>query len=651
MGDVEGLVCTIVIVNAGDGDGLWGVPVAVGEGQCATDGRRIAIAAGGGDGDIGAWGGVEPHGVGLAAGLSHGERVGREAQAGDVVVGGGKGVVADRDAAVAAGGMADGRRAVAGIDVVVIDAGDGDGLFRVPVGRGEGQCVTDGGRREGAAGGRDGDVAAGFGVEDDGVACGAAVFSGIAAGGRQGDTGSVVVVGGHAHAAGDAAVAAAAGGMGDVEGLVYTVVIVNAGDGDGLCRVPVAVGEGQCATDARRSGVAAGRGDGDIGARLRVKDDGVGLAAGLSHGERVGGEGQAGDVIVVGGEDVVADRDAAVAAAAGGMADGRGAVGGVVDVVVDAGDGDGLCRVPVGRGEGQCSTDVRRRVVATGGRDGDVAGRLCVEDDGVGLRATVFSGIAAGSRQVDGGSVVVVGGEGVGVQSDALVVAVAGAGGGMADGRGAVAGVVDVIVNTGDGDGLCGVPVGRGEGQCATDGGCRVVVTGGRDGDVAAGFGVEDDGVGRRTAVFSGIAAGRRQGDIGSVVVVGGHAHSAGDAAVAAAYGSVHDVEALVYTVVIVNAGDGDGLWRAKVAVGEAQRGRTDGGRIGVVAGRGDGDRGARLGIEDDGVGLAAGLSHGDAAGGEGQAGDVIVGGGHAHAAGDAAVAAAAGGMGDVEGL
>ena len=328
------------------------------------------------------------------------------------------------------------------------------------------------------------------------------------------------------------------------------------------------------------------------------------------------------------------------------MADGRGAVGGIDDGVVNAGDGDGPWGVPVAVGEDQCSTDGGRRVVATAGRDGDVAGRLGVEDDGVGRRTAVFSGIAAGRQQGDTSGVVVGGGKGVVVHSDAAVVAAAG---GMADGRGAVA--VDVVVNAGDGDALCRVPVGHGEGQCATDGGCRVVVTAGGDGDVAAGFGVEDDGVGLRAAVFTGIAAGGRQGDTGSVVVVGGHAHSAGDAAVAAAYGSVHDVEALVYTVVIVNAGDGDGLCRAKVAVGEAQRGRTDGGRIGVVAGRGDGDRGARLGIEDDGVGLAAGFSHADRVGGEGQAGGVIVGGGHAHVAGDAVVAAAAGGMGDVEGL
>ena len=213
------------------------------------------------------------------------------------------------------------------------------------------------------------------------------------------------------------------------------------------------------------------------------------------------------------------------------MADGRGAVGAVLDGIVNAGDGDGLCRAKVAGGEGQCSTDVRRRVVATGGGDGDAAGGLRVEDDGVGRRTAVFTGIAAGGRQGDGGGVIVGGGEHVGLDSDAAVVAVA-AGGGVADGRGAVAGIVDVIVNAGDGDGLCGVPVRHGEGQCATDGGCIGVATGGGHGDVAARLRVEDDVVDRRIAVFSGTAAGGRQGDGGGVVVGGGHAHAAGDGAV-----------------------------------------------------------------------------------------------------------------------
>ena len=193
--------------------------------------------------------------------------------------------------------------------------------------------------------------------------------------------------------------------MGDVERFKIIIGIVNAGDGDGLWREPVAVGEGQCATDGRRIGIAAFRRDGDVVGWGGVEPHSVGLAAGLSHSERGGREAQAGGVIVVGGEGVVADRDAGVAATAGGVADGRGAVAGIDDGVVNAGDGDGLCRAKVAGGEGQRSTDVRRRVVATGGGDGDAAARLRVEDDGVGRRTAVFTGTAAGGGQGDAGEV------------------------------------------------------------------------------------------------------------------------------------------------------------------------------------------------------------------------------------------------------
>ena len=654
MGDVEGLVYTVGIVNAGDGDGLYRVPVAVGEGQCATDGRRRA-AAGGRDGDVAGRLRVQSHGVGLAVGLSHGERGGREAQAGGVIVGGGEGVGTDSDAAVVAvaagGGMADGRRAVAGIVDVIVNAGDGDGLCGVPVRHGERQCATDDGRRFVAAGGGHGHAGGRFAAEDDVVDRRIAVFIGIAAGGRQGDTGSVVVVGGHAHAAGDAAVAAAAGGMGDVEGLVYTVVIVNAGDGDGLCRAKVAGGEAQRGrTDGRRSGVAAGGRDGDFAAGFGIEDDGVGLAVGLSHGDRVGGQGQAGDVVVGGGEGVVIDRDAAVAATAGGMADGRGAVAGIDDVIVNAGDGDALCRAKVAGGEGQRSTDGGCRLVATGGRDGDGAGRFGVEDDGVGRRTVVFSGIAAGGQQDDGGSVVVGGGEGVVADRDAAVAAAAG---GMADGRGAVAGVVDGVVNAGDGDGLCGVPVRHGERQCATDGRCRAGVAGGRDGDGAGRFGVEDDGVGRRTVVFSGIAAGGRQGDGGGVVVGGGKGVGTdSDAAVVAvaAGGGMADGRRAVAGIVdvIVNAGDGDGLCGVPVRHGERQC-ATDDGRRFVAAGGGHGHAGGRFAAEDDVVDRRIAVFSGTAAGGrQGDGGGVVVGGGEGEVADrDAAVVATADCMAD----
>ena len=629
-----------VIIDAGDGDGLCGVPVGRGEDQYATDGRCRAGGAGGRDGDVAARLGVEDDSVlGCTAVFSGIAAGGRQGDAGDVVVVRGEGVGINSDAAVAGGGVADLRRAVAGIDDDVIDTGDGDGLWGVPVGCGEGQYATDGRCRAVVAGGRDGDVAAGFGVENDGVAFGAAVFTGIAACGGQGDAGGVIVGGGDCHAAGDAAVAAAAGGMGDVEGLCGTVGIVNAGDGDGLCRVPVGHGEGQCATDGGRIGVFAGRGDGDVAARLGVEDDAVVHGAGLTDVDAAGGEAQAVGIVVGGGHAHVAG-DSAVAAAAGGMGDVEGLCGTVG--IVNAGDGDGLCRVPVGHGEGQCATDGGRIGVFAGGGDGDVAARLGVEDDAVVHGAGLTDVDAAGGEAQAVG--IVVGGGHAHVAGDSAVAAAAG---GMGDVEG-LCGTVG-IVNAGDGDGLCRVPVGHGEGQCATDGGRIGVAAGGGDDDVAARLGVEDDAVVHGAGLTDVDAAGGEAQAVG-IVVGGGHAHVAGDSAVAAAAGGMGDVEGLCGTVGIVNAGDGDGLCRVPVGHGEGQC-ATDGGRIGVFAGGGDGDVAARLGVEDDAVVHGAGLTDVDAAGGEAQAVGIVVGGGHAHVAGDSAVAAAAGGMGDVEGL
>ena len=166
--------------------------------------------------------------------------------------------------------------------------------------------------------------------------------------------------------------------MGDVERFKIIIGIVNAGDGDGLCGAKVAGGEGQCATDGRRIGIAAFRRDGDVVGWGGVEHHGVG--GGVTFVNREGGAGEGdtgdGDVIVGGGEVEITHTDGIVVAVTAGnsVADGRGAIRVVVDVVVDAGDGDGLWREPVAGGEGQCATDVRRRVVATGGGDGDAAG-------------------------------------------------------------------------------------------------------------------------------------------------------------------------------------------------------------------------------------------------------------------------------------
>ena len=306
--------------------------------------------------------------------------------------------------------MADGRGAVGGVFDEVVNAGDGDGLWRVPVAVGKGQCVTDGGRHVVATGGGDDEVADGLGVEDDGVGGGASGFSDSEAGrSRQDDAGDVVVDGGDAHVAGDAAVAAAAGGMDDVEGIVNGVVIVDAGDGDGLWHVPVGHGEGQRGrTDGGRR-AEAGRGDGDVGARLGVESHGVGRGACFGHGDGVGREAQAVDLVVGRSEGKIIRQACIAGVAAGGDSrDGGDAIRVVLDVVIDSGDGDDLRGEPGAGGEGQrvlvvCCADGCCTELVAGRGDGHCAGWRGVELHGIGGYAAVFSGTAAGGRQVDAG--------------------------------------------------------------------------------------------------------------------------------------------------------------------------------------------------------------------------------------------------------
>ena len=153
----------------------------------------------------------------------------------------------------------------------------------------------------------------------------------------------------------------------------------------------------------------------------------------------------------------------------------------------------------------------------------------------------VLVGNFAGYRRHVVGAVGVVGGHRHSIDRQTAVVAVA-ADDAVADSDRLIKGVS--IVNATDGHALCPVPVSRSEDQCATDGHGTRVAGGGRDGDITARFGVEDDGVGRGT----GLGHGKHRWchrHAGDVVVGGGHAHGAGDAVVAAAHGSVHDVEGL----------------------------------------------------------------------------------------------------------
>ena len=187
-----------VVVLASDGDGLGGVPVGGGEGQVGggSPGPSVCRAvylgtgcAGGPDGDVISWFGGELDGVGIGIGavFSYGDGALREGYPGGVVVGYGGGHAVDAEVGRVAVGtrigncVADGDAAVGGVVDVVVLASDGDGLGGVPVGGGEGQ--VGGGSPgpsvcravylgTGCAGGPDGDVIAGFGVEFDGVGIG-----------------------------------------------------------------------------------------------------------------------------------------------------------------------------------------------------------------------------------------------------------------------------------------------------------------------------------------------------------------------------------------------------------------------------------------------------------------------------------------------
>ena len=432
------------------------------------------------------------------------------------------------------------------------------------------------------------------------------------------DTTAVAIIGGNAD------VGTAGGNAGDADD-----VTADADAGGGVVVGHHAVAE--CVVVAVREGGA------DINRNAVVNSDVlVGNFAGYRR--RV-----VGAVVVVGGHRHSIDRQTAVVAvaAAGAVADSDRLIKGVG--IVFATDGHGLCRVPVSRGKDQCVTDGHDTRVAGGGGDGDASGRLAVEDDGVGRGTGLGHGKHRRCHRHAGGVVVVGGHCHCGV--DAVVAAAYGS---VHDVEGLVCRIA--VVNTGDGDGLYGVPVAGGEGQHGrADGRCTGVAAGGEKDHLSARLGVEHDGVGLAAGFTHADRVGGEAQTRG-VIVGGGHCHAAGDAAVAAAAGGMGDVEGLVCTIVIVDTGDGDGLCRAKVAGGEGQC-ATDGRRIGIAAGRGDGDVVGWGGVEHHGVGLAAGLSHADRVGGEAQTRGVIVGGGHAHGAGDSVVAAASGCVADVEGL
>ena len=200
--------------------------------------------------------------------------------------------------------------------------------------------------------------------------------------------------------------------MTDNERFIHDVGIANATDGQSLCRIPVAGGEEQPAADSRGSGVAAFRHDDDAAARPGGELHGVGRGAALGHAGRHSGEAQTGTVIVLNGDGQRA-ADIVVAATAGGMADGDALI--ILVAIVDAADGDALCRVPVAGGKRQRGrADGGGCGIAAGGGDGDAGGRFAVEDNGVGLAAGLSHG-ERGGREAQAGGVVVEDGDGDGV--------------------------------------------------------------------------------------------------------------------------------------------------------------------------------------------------------------------------------------------
>ena len=267
----------IVIVNAGDGDSLYRVPVAVGEGQCATDAGRIGIAAGRGDGDVVGWGGVEHHGVGGGVAFVNREGGAGEGDARRSVDGDAEGV-GHRSAVAVIGNHA---------DVGTADGLAGNGNYLVShadcrhsgvVGHhAVGECVVvavrEGGTNVDRAGATHAERLVGnFSVHSRCV---------VGGGGSRG----------HLHAADQIVVVVVVGGcgVGDVG-----ATSSNAADGHGLCQLPVAGGKRQRGrADGGGSGVAAFECHRYISARLGIKLHGIFGSAILSHAKHGAGKVQA----------------------------------------------------------------------------------------------------------------------------------------------------------------------------------------------------------------------------------------------------------------------------------------------------------------------------------------------------------------------
>ena len=545
--DAVGLRAIVeAVVLTGDGDRLVAVPVAGAAARERHAGGTHRALAGVLAADrhryVGTRLGVEFDGEGGgAAGLCSlsSDRAGGDA--GLVVVGGGdahfnvaQGVVGG----VATGRVEDdvvGHRAVVG---EVIDAGDGHRLGVVPV-RGRKRQA---GRADRALAGvlaahRYGDVGGRFGRQFDGERGGAARLGGLPRN-RTGGEGRRIVVGG-AHAHGDVgqtpviAVAGAVGIQDNVVGLRAIVdVVVNAGDGDGLVGVPVAGGERQAGgVGSTLAGVPAAHRNRYAGGRLGVELDGERGGTPRFRCLATHRTGRQAGTVVVGGGDadvdvvqVVVDA-VAVHARTARIQDDVVGYRAVVAGVVDAGDGDGLIIIPVARRERQAGGACRALVGGvTAHRHGDVGGRFARQFDGEGVGAAGLVHLC-GTATVDDRQprrIAVVGGiHAHGDVGQGVVIAVAGAGRVQNDVI-AHRSIVDVVVLTGDGDGLGTVPIRGGERQA---GGGRPtlagVVAADRNRDVGGRLGVELDGEARGAARLGRLSRHRAGGDAGRVVVGG----------------------------------------------------------------------------------------------------------------------------------
>ena len=410
-------------------------------------------------------------------------------------------------------------------------------------------------------------------------------------------------------------------------------VVVHAGNRHRLGAVPVGGRERQFGGTHRAfAGVVASHRHGDLCGRLAVQLDreGVGVArAGLGHlrGTAAMGDHQARRVVIVGGGDahgnVLYDGVTSVVGVAGaiGIQDDVVGLRAVVDVVVDAGDGDRLIIIPVAGRERQHAR-THRALVGGGAahRHAHVVGRFGRQFDGEGRGTARLGRLAGYGPRRQPRLVVVGGGDAHGGVVQAFVIRVGARR--VKDDVVGLRAVVHVVVRAGDRNRLRADPVDGGERQCG--GSWRplaVVVTAHRHRYVRGRFAVQFDREARGAAGLRRLA-GYRTGRQPRLVVVGDRQRGArnrahADAVLRHARHRNHATRALVKGVVhrrdrhrVVAAGgvarrNRDGVVRRRRhPVRPRQRRYRDGGLSGrgVTQGRRYRCRVARAALVDGGI-------------------------------------------------